>query len=112
MADYQFHLGLLEQGGISVYALSTDDLEHAKSTVDKIGVTFPVLYGVDGPALAAAWGGYYEQRRNILHATSFILRPDRSIASATYSTGPVGRLLATDAARIVAFYRKQAEAKK
>ena len=112
MADYQFHLGLLEQGGISVYALSTDDLEHAKSTVDKIGVTFPVLYGVDGPALAAAWGGYYEQRRNILHATSFILRPERTIASATYSTGPVGRVTPVEAARIVAFYRKQAEAKK
>jgi len=112
LADYQFHLGLLEQSGVSVYALSTDDLEHAKSTVDKAGVTFPVLYGMDGPKLAAAWGGFYEERRNILHATTFILRPDHAIASATYSTGPVGRVTPVEAARIVAFYKKQAEAKK
>jgi peroxiredoxin len=111
LAEYQFHLGILEQAGISVYALSTDPLDKAGETIAKAGVTFPVLHGVDGPQTAAAWGSYYEQRRNILHATSFILRPDRTIASATYSTGPVGRLLATDAVRVVNFYRKQAAAK-
>jgi len=108
LAEYQFHLGILEQAGISVFALSTDDLEHAKDTVYRAGATFPVLYGVDGPKVAATWGSFYEERRNILHATSFVLRPDRVIASATYSTGPVGRLLATDAVRIVNFYKRQA----
>jgi peroxiredoxin len=111
LAEYQFHLGMLEAAGISVAALSTDDLEHAKDTVYRAGVTFPVLYGVNGPELARAWGSFYEERRNILHATAFVLRPDRVIASATYSTGPVGRLLATDAARIVAFYKRQAAKK-
>ena len=111
MADYQFHQGILEQAGVAVFALSTDPLEKASETVAKAGATFPVLYGVDGPKTAAAWGSYYEERRNILHATCFVLRPDRTIASATYSTGPVGRLVATDAVRIVNFYRKQAAAK-
>lgn len=112
LADFQFHAGILEQAGVSVYALSTDDLEHTQRTLAAAGgVKFPVLYGMDGPALAAAWGAYYEERRNILHATGFVLRPDHTIASATYSTGPVGRLVATDAARIVNFYRKQAQAK-
>ena len=60
MADYQFHLGMLEQAGVSVFALSTDDLAHAQETVTKAGVTFPVLYGVDGPKLAAQWGAFYE----------------------------------------------------
>jgi peroxiredoxin len=111
LAEYQFHAGILEQNGISTYALSTDPIEKAQETVQRAGAAYPVLYGMDGRALAQTWGGYYEERRNILHATAFVLRPDRTIASATYSTGPVGRLLATDAARIVAFYRKQAAAK-
>jgi peroxiredoxin len=110
LAEYQFHLGILEQNGVSVYALSTDPLGKAQETVQRAGATYPVLHGVDGPALARAWGSYYEERRNVLHATAFILRPDHTLASATYSTGPVGRLLATDAARIVAFYRRQAAA--
>ena len=102
---------MLELAGVSVFALSTDDLAHAQETVGKAGVTYPVLYGVDGPALSRAWGAYYEERRKILHATSFLLRPEGSIASATYSTGPVGRLSATEAIRMTLFLRKQAAPK-
>ncbi len=61
---------------------------------------------MDGPALSQAWGSYYEEKRNVLHATAFILRPGGTIASATYSTGPVGRLTPGEAAGIVAFYQK------
>lgn len=110
MADYQARLAELEAAGISVFALSTDDPEHARETVARHGVTFPVLHGVDGPAVSRAWGSYYEERRDILHATSFVVRPDHTIASATYSTGPVGRLVAGDALAIVSFYRRQAAA--
>ena len=111
MADFQSRLGDLEQNGISVYFLSTDDEEHAREMVDKHNLTFPVLYGVDGPSTAQSWGSYYEERRNILHATGFILHPDRTIASATYSTGAVGRLVAEDALNNVLFHKKQAAAK-
>jgi peroxiredoxin len=102
---------MLEQAGASVFALSTDDLAHAQEVVTRTGAAYPVLYGVNGPELAATWGAYYEQRRNILHATAFILRPDGVIASATYATGPVGRLSAEEAVRMVLFLRKQAAAK-
>lgn len=97
---------------MSVVALSTDDLEHAKDSVYRSGATFPVIYGVDGPALAQTWGGYYEERRNVLHATSFLLRPGGVIASATYSTGPIGRITALEAVRMTLFLRRQEEAKK
>ncbi len=108
MADYQAHRAQFEQNGIAVYALSTDDAQHAQEMVERHGLSFPVLYGVDGPATAAAWGAHYEERRNIIHATSFILQPSRRIANATYSTGPAGRLVAEDALRVVAFLKKQA----
>jgi peroxiredoxin len=101
----------LEENGISVFFLSTDNEEKAREMADKHSVTFPILYGMDGPAVSSAWGSYYEERRNILHATGFILRPDHVIASATYSTGPVGRLTTEDVIRIVSFYQKQAAGK-
>ena len=107
MADFQAHLSELEENDIPVFALSTDDQEKAAEMVDKHGLTFPVLYGVDGPKTSQTWGSYYEEKRNILHATGFILRPGGAIAHATYSTGPVGRLGAKDAMGVVAFYKKQ-----
>ena len=110
MADFQSHLAEFEQNAIAIYALSTDSEEKAREMVNKHGLGYPVMFGVDGPATAEAWGSYYEQRRNILQATAFILLPDHSIASATYSTGPVGRLVADDALRAVATYKRQAAA--
>lgn len=107
MADFQSRLSDLEQNGISVYALSTDDEEHAREVVDKNSLTFPVIFGVDGVKTSQAWGSYYEERRSILHATGFVLKPDRSIVSATYSTGPIGRLVAEDVINNVDFHKKQ-----
>jgi peroxiredoxin len=98
----------IEDLGISLYALSTDPLEEAKATVEKNGLSFPVLYGMDGPKTAEVLGAYYEERRNIIQPTNFIIGPDRKIISVTLSSGPVGRLSAEDVIRIVGFYKKQA----
>lgn len=96
-----------EQNDISVYALSTDNQEHAREMVDKHSLTFPVMYGVNGPATSDTWGSYYEEKRNILHATNFILNPEKKIAVACYSTGPVGRIEPQDALNSIAFMKKQ-----
>ncbi len=107
MADFQSKLAEFGQNDIAVFALSTDSEEHAREVVDQHGLAFPVLYGIDGRATSAAWGSYYEERRGILHATGFVLFPDHRIASATYSTGPVGRLTAQDALGHIAFQKKK-----
>lgn len=103
-------IGELEAADIPVYFLSTDPLEKAKPMVEKHGATFPVIYGVDGPKTAELLGAYHEERRNILHATGFILNPEKNILSVTTSSGPVGRLTVEDILRVVAFYKKQAAA--
>ena len=105
MADYQKNIGEFEKNNIHVYAMSTDDLEHAKEMVDKHGLTFPVLYGLDGPKQSEIWGAYYEAERNIIHATNFILSPDRKIITASYSTAAVGRIVPQDALDTIAFYK-------
>ncbi len=111
MAEYQQLTSAFKNEGVSVYALSTDNLENAKKLATAAKANFPVLYGVDGPALSRTWGSYYEQRRNILHATAFVLHPDHTILSATYSTGAVGRLDAKDALSVVLFFKARAAAK-
>lgn len=108
MAEYQQLNSAFKAAGVSVYALSTDNKEKARQLATAAKANFPVLYSVDGPALAKAWGGYYEERRNILHATGFVLHPDHKILSATYSTGPVGRLDAKDGLSVVHFYKDRA----
>ena len=95
--------------GAEVCALSTDSLDKAKSTVDKLHLTFPVLYGLDGPKTAETLGTWYEEKRNIIQPSAFILGPERKLLSVTYSSGPVGRLVAKDARMLVAFLDKQSQ---
>jgi len=92
---------------VSIYALSTDPLEKAQSTVDKLKLTFPVLYGVDGPKTAEILGCWYEEKRHILQPAAFIMDPQRNLLNVTYSSGPIGRLRAQDALGLVGFYAKQ-----
>lgn len=101
-------MGEIEALGVSVYALSTDSREEARQTADKHNLTFPVMFGMDGPKTAELLGSYYEERRNIIQPTNFILGPEKKIMSITMSSGPVGRLTTEDVVRIVTFYQKQA----
>lgn len=112
MAEYQAHLKEFEDAGISVFGVSADPLDKARETVEKTNATFPVFYGLDPKALSATWGTHWEERRNIFHAAGFILHPDRTVLTRTASTGPVGRITAEDAIRIVKFWqaRKQDQA--
>lgn len=101
-------MGEIEALGVSVYALSTDSREEAQQTAEKHDLTFPVMFGMDGPKTAELLGSYYEERRNIIQPTNFILGPDKKILSVTLSNGPVGRLTPEDVVRFVSFHQKQA----
>jgi len=78
---------------------------------------------------AAARGGRHQRRRRLdgsarqrrrdragaypplsgLQATGFVLKPDRTIAVAQYSSGPIGRLVWQDVLGLVQFYKKQTD---
>ena len=111
MADFQTHLGELEELGVSVYALSTDTAEQAGETVDKESLTFPVLYGLDGPGTAETLGAFYEERRNIIQPVGFLLGPNRNIVSMTISNAQLGRLWSDDVLRMVKFFQRTAQQK-
>jgi alkyl hydroperoxide reductase subunit AhpC len=105
LADFQASKQEFEAEGIAVIAGSVDEKERAKEIVDKIGMTYPVAYGLNFEEVSRITGAFYERERKILHATGFLIRPDKTIAVACYSSGPIGRLVARDVLNLVRFYR-------
>ena len=97
----------MDAEGIKVAAASTDPVDKARETVQELGLTYPVGCGLPFKETAARLGAFYEERRGILHATGFLLRPDATIAVAQYSSGPIGRLVWQDVVALVQFYKKQ-----
>ena len=90
-------------------AISVDTLEQAAGTVKENGLTFPVGYGLDGPAFAAKAGAFYHPEKGHLHATGFILDPEGRVANAVYSTGPVGRLITADCIGVISSRQKASQ---
>lgn len=107
MADFQALSGELEAEQISIVAASVDPLEKAKQTVERLGITFPVAYGMDAEEVSRVTGAYYDSERKIIHATGFLIRPEGTVEVACYSTGPVGRLVARDVLGLVKFYKSR-----
>jgi len=76
--------------------------------VAELGLGMPIGYELPLKETAAALGAFYEEKRGVLHATGFVVRPDRTIAVAQYSSGPIGRLVWQDVLGLVQHYKKQA----
>lgn len=106
MAAFEAAKTRFDAADIRVVAVSTDDAEHAAKMVESHALTMPVGFGLDLHETARTLGAFYEERRGILHATGFVLRPTGEIAVASYSTGPIGRLEPDDVVRLVEFYRR------
>ncbi len=107
MADFQGLIQELEAEQIRVVAGSVDEKERAKEIVDKLGITYPVAYGMNPEEVSRITGAFYEKERKTLHGTGFLIRPDTTIAVACYSSGPIGRLVARDTLNLVRFYKKR-----
>ena len=58
-------------------------------------------------AIATLTGGFYEKSENYLHPTGIIVRPDKTVEIAAYSTGAVGRFIAQDVLNAVKYYKSQ-----
>ena len=95
----------LAQAGIRVVALSVDDEPTAAALVAKHRLAFPIGYGVDPDAIAAATGAYTNDNPKYLQSTGFILDPAGRVITAVYSSGAIGRLVADDVVGFVRYYR-------
>ena len=103
MADFEQHKRELDALDTQIVALSADSEQEAWQTVERLGLTYTVLYGLDPDATSRAIGCYtgtHDGRPHVQPA-AFILGPDGRIVHAVYSSGKVGRLAADDALTIV-----------
>jgi peroxiredoxin len=90
-----------------VIAGSADPIEKAKETAEKAKLSFPLAYGLDAETVSEITGTYYEKEKKYLHAANFLIRPDKTIEVACYSSGPIGRFVAKDVLGLVKFYKSR-----
>ena len=83
-----------------MFAGSVDKLEDATTVQNEL--SFPVAHSVSRQT-ADTLDAYWSEEREIIQPTQFVIRGDGSIIQATYSDGPLGRILADDVCRLVAF---------
>ena len=51
-----------------------------------------------------SFGAWWDEGREIIPPSEFILRKDGSVVSATYSSGPIGRVEPEDAVKLITLY--------
>ena len=66
------------------------------------GLEFPIAHGVTKDQ-ADSIGSWWEERRSIVQPSEFILSRVGKVVSATYSSGPIGRLMPEDAIKLIRF---------
>jgi peroxiredoxin len=95
----------LEALGIKVAAASADSLDKAQEVAHEL--TFPLGYGVTREE-ADRLGAWWEERRGIIQPSEFVVDAAGKVRSATYSSGPIGRIDPADVIKLVQFYDRQA----
>jgi peroxiredoxin len=98
---YEQRLEKFNALGTSIYAASVDSLEKAEEVAAT--VSFPIAWGVDR-ALGNLLGSFWEERRDFIQPTEFIVNNKGLIYSSTYSSSPVGRTDPEEALAALRFY--------
>jgi peroxiredoxin len=105
LAGFEFWKAQLAAADVKVVAASVDPLDKAKEVAEAL--SFPVGYGLTR-AQADQLGSWWEDRRGIIQPSEFLVGAGGKILQSSYSSGPIGRLEATDVVRMVDFIEAQA----
>ena len=100
MAEWEANKAELDELGVTIYAVSVENQEQAQEVKGK-GLTFPVAYGAtkaDGDLIGAWWS---EDRGGYIQPTEFLLGRGGVVLGAMYASGPVGRMGADEAIRLI-----------
>lgn len=89
---------------VSVAAASVDTAEKAQEVADD--VSFPIGMEVSRE-IADALGSWWEDRRQIIQPSEFILGPDNNVIASSYADGPLGRMQADDVVKLINFYESR-----
>ena len=100
MAAWEERIAELEELGATVYAVSTGSLEESQQVVDR-GLSYPIAYGAtreDADLINAWWD---ENRGGYIQPAEFLLGRGGVVLGAMYASGPVGRMGADEALRLI-----------
>jgi peroxiredoxin len=92
--------------GVRVTALSVDDEAATAELAARRGLTFPIGYGADAPAVAALTGAFVNPDPVYLQSTGFVLGPAGNVVVSVYSSGAIGRLVPEDVIGLVRYLRE------
>lgn len=104
MAGFEEQKAQLNELGVRVIGASVDDADKAAAVAAKL--SFPIAHGVT-KADAAAIGAWWSEERGIVQPSEFIIDGQGEVVLSTYSSGPIGRMLATDVAALIEFYESR-----
>ena len=86
---------------VTIYAVSVDNIELAQEVKDKNNLAFPMAYGAtkaDGDLMGSWWS---EDRGGYIQPTELLLGRGGTVLGAMYASGPVGRMGADEAIRLI-----------
>jgi peroxiredoxin len=90
--------------GIKVFAASVDPEDKSKPVADELN--FSLGHSVTR-AQADMLGSWWEERRQIIQPSEFLVNAEGKVMAASYSDGPIGRIDATDVIKMVNFVEAQ-----
>jgi peroxiredoxin len=94
----------LDALGASVVAASVDPIDKAREVA--ADVSFPIGYGITRD-IAETLGSWWEERRQIIQPSEFIVGADNKIVVSSYSDGPLGRIEGSDVVQLIRFYESR-----
>ena len=105
MDGFSRNQAALADAGVGfILAASVDTGEAAREVA--AGLDFPVAEGLtrDQARVLDAW---WEDRRNIIQPSEFVVNRKGRVVTSTYSSGPIGRMDAEDVVRLVRFLERR-----
>ena len=110
LAAFQRRSEKLAELGVKVVAFSVDDGPATSALIEKHGLRFPVGFGADAEAVAAATGAFVNEDSRYLQSTGFVLDPNGAVVTAVYSSVAIGRLVPDDVLGFVSYLKSKARA--
>ena len=88
-------------------ALSAQPKDKAELMIERHGLTYPVVFGLDPEEMERKIGCSISLEEPVrLEPTGIVLRPDGTIAWSAYASSAIGRLSADDTAAIMDYYQQ------
>lgn len=104
MAGYEARREAFAEQGVSLLAGTVDDEEKTAEIAADLG--FPVAFGMtkkDGDAM----GSWWEEQRQIIQPSEFLLSKSGKVIISAYSNGPIGRMDPAETLKLIIYLNEQ-----